>query len=70
MFQNNVYMKTINLSYMFQNNVYMKTINLSWNGFGLEGAIGLQDALKTNSVLEELDISYVTRDPVILTSYD
>lgn len=37
----------------------MKKINLSWNGFGLEGAIGLQDALKGNSVLEELDVSYV-----------
>jgi len=43
--------------YIQQNNVYMKKINLSWNGFGLEGAIGLQDALKGNSVLEELDIS-------------
>ena len=39
-----------------QSNVYMKKINLSWNGFGLEGAIALGDALKGNSVLEELDV--------------
>lgn len=42
---------------IFQNNVFMKKIDLSWNGFGVEGALGLQDALKGNSVLEELDIS-------------
>ena len=35
----------------------MKKVNLSWNGFGLDGAIALQDALKANSVLEELDIT-------------
>ena len=42
---------------LFQSNVYMKKLNLSWNGFGLEGATALQDTLKGNSVLEELDIS-------------
>jgi hypothetical protein len=34
----------------------MKKINLSWNGFGVEGAISLCDALKHNQVLEELNI--------------
>ena len=35
----------------------MKSINLSWNGFGLEGAIALGEALKVNNVLEEIDVS-------------
>ena len=35
----------------------MKKINLAWNGFGREGAVALGDAVKGNSVLEELDIS-------------
>ena len=43
--------------FSFQSNVFMKKLNLSWNGFGLEGATALQDALKGNSVLKELDIS-------------
>jgi hypothetical protein len=34
----------------------MKRINLAWNGFGLDGSIALGDALKGNSVLEEINI--------------
>lgn len=30
---------------------------MSWNGFGLEGAVALGEALNVNNVLEELDIS-------------
>lgn len=37
----------------------MKKINLSWNGFGLDGSLALGDALKGNSVLQELDITSV-----------
>lgn len=35
----------------------MKRINLSWNGFALEGALALGEALKANSVLEELNVT-------------
>ncbi len=43
---------------MLQNNVLLHTLNLAWNGFGTEGAFMLGDALKVNSTLEELDISW------------
>ena len=43
--------------FSLQTNVLLQSINLSWNGFGSDGAKWLGEALKANSVLEELDIS-------------
>jgi len=37
----------------------MSSINLAWNGFGMDGAKALGDALKVNSALTELHIPYV-----------
>ncbi|KAL8594491.1 hypothetical protein ACOMHN_024936 [Nucella lapillus] len=34
----------------------MRKINLAWNGLGLEGAAALGEALKGNTVLEELNV--------------
>ena len=48
---------SLRMSCIPQTNVFMKKLDLSWNGFSLEGAMALGDALKGNSVLEELDIS-------------
>ena len=46
-------------SHIFQLNVLMSRINLAWNGFGMDGAKALGDALKVNSALIELNIPYV-----------
>lgn len=32
-------------------------MNLSWNGMGQDGTAAIGEALKTNNVLEELDLS-------------
>lgn len=42
-----------------QQNGLLQVLNLSWNGFSLEGAKALGEALKVNSTLEQLDISLV-----------
>ena len=41
---------------VLQSNTTLKSLNLAYNGFGAEGAKALQDALKLNSTLMELDI--------------
>lgn len=41
----------------FQNNSYIQYFNLSWNGFGVEGAKALGEALKMNSSIIELDLT-------------
>ena len=41
----------------------MSRVNLAWNGFSVDGAKALGDALKQNSSLEDIDISYVTLSP-------
>ena len=43
----------------------MSRINLSWNGFAVDGAKALGDALKLNAALEELDVSWVYTDVVV-----
>ena len=42
-----------------QENVYLKILNLSWNGFGDDGCYAISEALKVNTTLEELDLTYV-----------
>lgn len=42
---------------ILQQNVLIQNLNLSWNGFGIDGAKALGEALKVNPVVEELDIS-------------
>ena len=42
-----------------QNNIGLRKINLSWNGFSTDGAQALGDALKSNTNLEELDVTWV-----------
>lgn len=37
----------------------MRKLDLSWNGFGTDGAKAIGEALKANSSLEELDVSWV-----------
>ena len=37
----------------------LKVLNLSYNGFGTDGAIALAEALKLNTTLTELDITWV-----------
>lgn len=37
--------------------MFMKSLDLGWNGFGVDGCKAMGDALKTNNVLEELDLS-------------
>ena len=37
----------------------LSSIDLSWNGFGVDGAKALGEALKVNSALVELIIPYV-----------
>lgn len=39
-------------------------MDLSFNGFGKEGAVALGQALKENSVLEELNVRY---DPFVIS---
>lgn len=43
---------------VFQGNIFLTTVDLTFNGFGKEGAIALGQALKENSVLEELNVRY------------
>ena len=32
---------------------------MAWNGFGNDGALAIGEALKVNSTLRELDLTYV-----------
>ena len=41
-----------------QENNYLKILNLSWNGFGDDGSFAMGEALKVNTTLEELDLTY------------
>lgn len=43
-------------SIYFQGNIFLRTVDLSYNGFGRDGAAALGQALKDNSVLEELNV--------------
>ena len=44
---------------VIQANQMLKVVNLSSNGFSNDGVAALVDALKINSLLIELDITYV-----------
>ena len=45
----------------------LKVVNLSSNGFSNDGVAALADALKINSSLIELDITYVQIKPLVNT---
>ena len=45
----------------------LKVVNLSSNGFSNDGVAALADALKINSSLIELDITYVWIKPLVNT---
>jgi len=49
----------IKLLVVMQANQMLKVVNLSSNGFSNDGVAALADALKINSSLIELDITYV-----------
>lgn len=42
----------------FQGNISLRSVDLSFNGLGKEGAVALGQALRDNSVLEELNVRY------------
>lgn len=42
----------------FQGNIFLRSVDLSFNGLGKEGAFALGQALRDNSVLEELNVRY------------
>lgn len=42
----------------FQGNIFLRTVDLSFNGFAKEGAVALGQALKENTILEELNVRY------------
>lgn len=44
--------------FFFKGNIFLRSVDLSFNGLGKEGAIALGQALKENSVLEELNVRY------------
>ena len=50
-----------------QANQMLKVVNLSSNGFSNDGVTALADALKINSSLLELNITYVCMDSVVHT---
>lgn len=43
----------------------MRTLDLSYNGLGKEGAVALEEALKHNNTLEDLNIRYCRHSMVI-----
>lgn len=45
--------------FILQENISLKVLNLAWNGFGNDGALAIGEALKVNSTLRELDLTYV-----------
>ena len=57
---------TVNLL-LVQANQMLKVVNLSSNGFSNDGVTAIADALKINSSLLELDITYVCMDSVVHT---
>lgn len=42
---------------IFQRNYCLVKVDLSWNGLGYEGSLSLEQTLKGNKYLKELDIS-------------
>lgn len=44
--------------FLFEGNAFLRSVDLSFNGFGKEGAIALGQALRENTVLEELNLRY------------
>lgn len=44
--------------YLLQLNEGLKYLDVSMNGFGLEGARAMEDALKTNRILRELHCTH------------
>lgn len=54
-------------SCFLQENFTIKSLNLAWNGFGNDGALAMGEALKVNSTLKELDLTWVcvTASPVV-----
>jgi len=53
---------TTKLLVAIQANQMLKVVNLSSNGFGNDGVAALANALKINSSLIELDITYICMD--------
>jgi Ran GTPase-activating protein (RanGAP) involved in mRNA processing and transport len=50
--------KIITIHYLFsQENIGLKHLDVSMNGFGIEGAQAIAEAIKINRTLLELDIS-------------
>ncbi|EHB14897.1 hypothetical protein GW7_01818 [Heterocephalus glaber] len=45
-------------------NIFLKVLDISYNGFGDLGALAVAEALKANNVLEELNMSSLTQDPL------
>ena len=52
---------------VIQANQMLKVVSLSSNGFSNDGVAALADALKINSSLIELDITYVQIKPLVNT---
>lgn len=44
------------LNLILKGNIFLRTLDLSYNGLGKEGAVALEEALKHNNTLEDLNI--------------
>lgn len=51
--------------FFFKGNIFLRTLDLSYNGLGKEGAVALEEALKNNNTLEDLNIRYCRHSMVI-----